>query len=465
MSEAAGKVVVDLLAEGPTVEAAVAVFAARVQPAILESSLADDRYGRFSIFAADPVAAVTLDRLEAARCGLSRAPSVADRAPEVPFSGGWIGFIPYELGLPSEGMVPHPDVDIARAAHFAFYDAAAVYDHLRGCWFTVAVEWAGQRSSVTERFAGLRTLLADAAARPEPRPPAPLTTQPAPSMSRPSYLAKVERIKRFIEAGDAYEVNLTQRFTCATTATPLELYLRLRRASPSSYAAFLPWNQAAILSSSPELFLDLRDGRVLTRPIKGTRPRGGSPRADAVRRRELEQSEKDGAELNMIVDLLRNDLGRVCKYGSVQVTQPRAIEEHQTVFHQVATIQGQLAPSRNWADLLRATFPGGSVTGAPKIRAMQIIRQLEPTPRGVYCGAIGWIGLDGNATFNLAIRTMVQRRDRVSFYAGGAIVADSEPEAEYEETLVKLEGMLRALNCARPAETTTTTLREPATAA
>jgi para-aminobenzoate synthetase component 1 len=204
------------------------------------------------------------------------------------------------------------------------------------------------------------------------------------------------------------------------------------------------------LSSSPELFLQLRDGHVVTRPIKGTRPRIGDCRADAVYRRELIHSDKDRAELTMIIDLLRNDLGRVCSFGTVRVTEADKIEEHPTVFHRVATIEGDLKPGNNWLDLMRAAFPGGSVTGAPKIRAMQIIDELEPTPRGVYCGSIGWIGLDGSLSFNIAIRTMVQVGDLVHVYAGGAIVADSTPEGEYKEIIAKAAGMLQALGCEMP---------------
>ena len=221
--------------------------------------------------------------------------------------------------------------------------------------------------------------------------------------------------------------------------------------NPSSHAALLPWDGAAIVSASPELFLDLRDGRAVTRPIKGTRPRTGDAPLDAIHRRQLGQSDKERAELAMIVDLMRNDLGRVCAFGSIRVTDPGRIEQHPTVFHRVATIEGMLSPGRDWLDLLRASFPGGSVTGAPKIRAMQIIDEIEETPRGVYCGSIGWIGLDGSMSMNIAIRTMLQTRSKVHIYAGGAIVADSEPEQEYEEMLAKASGMFRALNCESPA--------------
>lgn len=207
--------------------------------------------------------------------------------------------------------------------------------------------------------------------------------------------------------------------------------------------------QIAILSSSPELFLQLRTGRVLTRPIKGTRRRTGDAALDAAALEDLQRSPKDRAELAMIVDLERNDLGRVCRYGSVRVDNDGAVEAHPTVFHRVATIIGQLRPDRDAIDLLRATFPGGSITGAPKVRAMQIIDELERSPRGAYCGAIGYLGLDGSMMLNLAIRTLVVEGRQAYVSVGGGIVSDSNPQAEYDETLAKAAGMLEALGVAR----------------
>jgi len=295
-----------------------------------------------------------------------------------------------------------------------------------------------------------------------------------PNMTRAEYLAKVRRIQEYIAAGDVYQVNLTMRWGVRTDATPEEIYQRLVAINPAPYAALLnmtgwhgqtclpvSWDRShgqaelahgtqknlSIISASPELFLDLSsNGRVTTRPIKGTRPRTGDPRKDAVGRRDLETSEKERAELNMIVDLMRNDLGRVCEFGSVRVLDPGSIEEHPTVFHRVATVEGQLAKGKNWRDLLQATFPGGSITGAPKIRAMQIIKELEPTPRGIYCGCIGWVAPDGSIRLNIAIRTMVQVGDTVFVYAGSGIVADSDPEQEYEETRLKASAMFQALH-------------------
>jgi len=250
---------------------------------------------------------------------------------------------------------------------------------------------------------------------------------------------------QYIEAGDIYQANLTQRFTVETPATPLENYLRLRDISPAPYAAFLPWGEGAMISASPELFLQQHGRHVVTRPIKGTRKRGSSEAEDVKLRTDLESSEKDRAELNMIIDLLRNDLGRVSRYGTVKVEDEGTIEAHPTVFQRVATVVGELREGVSLAELLRATMPGGSVTGCPKIRAIQIIDELEPHPREIYCGAVGFVGVDGTMTLNLAIRTMLQRGNTVYAYAGGAVVADSTAEGEYREIETKAAAMLRAL--------------------
>lgn len=456
-------VVIEPAQVNPPIDNVVVSFAGATAPAILESSLHSTGYDRFSIFACDPVDQFTHDArnptsvLKALGRHVADYPQVAGPVAATPFVGGWIGYITYEAGAEMERVV-----EVTRhepsllSAKFCLYDAAALYDHNMDQWYLIAVDWPAplreRRPSVAARLAALHDRLAQASAPPEAAPPAP----PRPStlvasISRDAYLARVERIQRWIEAGDVYQVNLTQRFTADADTDPLSLYRRLRRMNPSSHAALLPWAGAAIVSASPELFLDLRDGRVVTRPIKGTRPRTGDAPLDAIHQRQLGQSDKERAELAMIVDLMRNDLGRVCAFGSIRVTDPGRIEQHPTVFHRVATIEGMLSPGRDWLDLLRASFPGGSVTGAPKIRAMQIIDEIEETPRGVYCGSIGWIGLDGSMSMNIAIRTMLQTRSKVHIYAGGAIVADSEPEQEYEEMLAKASGMFRALNCESPA--------------
>ena len=445
-----------------SVGSAVVSFSRAVLPAILETSLPGTNHSRFSVLASDPVDEFVHKRT-AVGCPFQSFAEHAGGFPKMgeidtglPFLGGWIGFFSYEAGLGIERVESTTQLDLDLPfTRFCLYDSAAIYDHLKQQWYIVAVEWpapiAASRPSPSARLAALRDKLSSAAAfETENAPVDQSSSSPAPNMSPGDYFKKVDRAKRYIEAGDIYQVNLTQHWQTRTDASPLELYQSLRDVSPSSHAAFLPWGQYAILSSSMELFLDLRRGHVVTRPIKGTRPRSKDPQLDAAYMRELARSEKDHAELTMIVDLLRNDLGRVCSFGSVSVTSPGAIEQHPNVFHRVATIEGDLEPGRTWVDLLLASFPGGSVTGAPKIRAMQIIDELEPTTRGVYCGSIGMVGLDGSMSMNIAIRTMVQVDDVVHIYAGGAIVADSTPEQEYDETIAKAAGMMQAVGCGVP---------------
>jgi len=234
-------------------------------------------------------------------------------------------------------------------------------------------------------------------------------------------------------------VNLSQRFTAGLTTQPAYIYQWLVRNLPARYGAYLNYDDYCLISNSPELFLKIDGRQITTRPIKGTRPLG-----DGMAE-ELLASAKDTAELNMIIDLERNDLGRVCETGTVRVTEPRHVEQHPTVLHGVATISGALREDVSLIDVLRATFPGGSVTGAPKIRAMQIIDELEPVRRNAYCGAIGYVARDGNCEFNLAIRTMTAKDGLIHIPAGGGIVADSDPAAEYEETLIKARAMFQAL--------------------
>ncbi|MBI1373882.1 MAG: aminodeoxychorismate synthase, component I [Phycisphaera sp.] len=310
--------------------------------------------------------------------------------------------------------------------------------------------------------------------------PTPVATNLRSNFTRDAYLAAVQRVLDYIAAGDVFQVNLAQRFTANFTGDPRRLYQRLASISPAWYGAYMELgtrnaergSERALLSTSPELFLQLNDRHVITRPIKGTRPAGATRFSES--HDELLRSPKDTAELNMIVDLMRNDLGRVCAYGSVRVDEARVIESHPTVHHGVATISGDLHASRDVVDLLRATLPGGSVTGAPKVRAMQIIDELEPDPRGPYCGCIGYLSKD-DACLNIAIRTMlisdfgsriadvhgdaepnpkseIRNPKSLSFSVGGGIVADSDPAAEYDETLTKARAMLDALGVGYESE-------------
>ncbi|MCC7292550.1 MAG: aminodeoxychorismate synthase component I [Phycisphaerales bacterium] len=458
--------------------------------------------GRFTVIGVDPLERFILNprdpgcpfrSLEAA---IRRWPRVerlcgdsSNAAGGGPFSGGWVGFFTYESGLRTENVRASRAEELrVPLMEFGLYDHALVYDADARRWHASAVVWPagitrGPRSP-RERIDSLKEILAGAGAGDPRGDPAPVGARPlrfppeggeliarrdgddliarrgaadwsaggdvssrtcSPCLSRAEYTSKVERIREYIAAGDVYQVNLTQRFDATTRLSPVELHLRLREVNPAPHAALILREEYAILSASPELFLDIEDRRIVTRPIKGTRPRIGRADADAQARRELAASEKDRAELVMIVDLLRNDLGRVCEHGSVRVVDDGVIEEHPTVFHRVATIEGRLRESAGLADVLRATCPGGSITGAPKIRAMQIIDELEPAPRGAYCGSIGFIGLDGRVRLNLAIRTMTQIWSTVHVHAGGGIVADSTADAEFEETLAKARGMFQAL--------------------
>ena len=273
---------------------------------------------------------------------------------------------------------------------------------------------------------------------------------PRSNFTRDGYLGAAGKVIEYIRDGDVFQVNLSQRFSALLAESPAVVYERMRAANPARYGGLLDFGDHALICNSPELFLRVdRDAstgsrRIITRPIKGTRPR--LPGMDV----ELRDSNKDQAELNMIVDLERNDLGRVCRVGSVRVSQSRVIEAHPTVFHGAATIEGVLRDDVSFIGILRAMFPGGSVTGAPKIRAMQIIEEFEPVRRGPYCGAIGYLAPRGHMQFNVAIRTMIVKDGSVYIPVGGGIVADSDPAAEYDETLVKARAMFAALGLSLP---------------
>lgn len=254
----------------------------------------------------------------------------------------------------------------------------------------------------------------------------------------------MQRIRDYILAGDVFQVNLSQQFSVPSVRDTLELYRRLQARSAAPFSACFECGDHDVLSISPELFLSLDDGAIETRPIKGTRPRGASPEADMQLAAELAASDKDRAENVMIVDLMRNDLSRVAQPGTVQVPSLCALESHPTVHHLVSTVTAQLAPGHDAFDLLTATLPAGSITGAPKVRAMEIIRELEPVSRGVYCGAIGYIGWDGSMELSVAIRTLTRRDGVAQIHAGGGVVLDSAPAAEYDETIAKARALLEA---------------------
>lgn len=399
---------------------------------------------RYDILTAAPQRTVVLD----ADAGgdpfaLLRAELGAPVAPVegVPFAGGALGYWSYDLARRTMHL---PDLaqDGERLPLMAvgIYDWALVLDHeLRTARLASHRRHAGTDKQLPQL---LQRLQGDA---PLPADDFRVRGKVESNFTRDTYRLAFDAVQGYLQAGDCYQINLAQRFSAAASGDAFGAYLELRRMSPAPYAAFLNLPQAQILCASPERFLGVRGGKVETRPIKGTRPRGRDAAEDARLAQELSANPKDRAENLMIVDLLRNDLGRSCAPGSVRVPKLFEVESYANVHHLVSTVVGELAPGRDALDLLRDCFPGGSVTGAPKQRAMQIIERLEPHRRGVYCGAIGYVGFDGSMDTNIAIRTLVYSEGRMRCWAGGGIVADSRCEAEYQETLDKASAMLRLL--------------------
>ncbi|MGA2500666.1 MAG: anthranilate synthase component I family protein [Tepidisphaeraceae bacterium] len=359
---------------------------------------------------------------------------MSDHIRSAPPGGRWIGFLSYDLGRFFEEL-PATAADELQLPLFVFTFHDAVARRSDTGPAQPGRPWLGDQNPEGQAASG-----GPGYALPG-RTASPMWHIPAASnFTRAQYESAVAVAAEYIAAGDIFQVNLSQRFRLGLRHRPLEVYRRLLERTPADYGAMLDYGDLALVCNSPELFLHVApDRRVVTRPVKGTRPRQPGMAL------ELRDSVKDQAELNMIVDLERNDLGRVCEIGSVRVTQRRVIESHPTVYHGVATIEGILRTDVGFVDLLRATFPGGSITGTPKIRAMQIIEELERTRRGPYCGAIGLLAADGTIELNVAIRTIVIKDGLAYVAVGGGVVADSVPAEEYEETLVKARAMLDAL--------------------
>jgi para-aminobenzoate synthetase component 1 len=364
---------------------------------------------------------------------------------EIPVAGACIASLSYDLArsfLRLRSTRP-PSSFIEPCAVLAFYDTLVVHDYHQG--LTRLVSIAGDER--VDEFQ--KSICHD---RQTSQAPNLQPYKATSSFTRDEYVRAVGRIKEHIAAGDIYQANLTQQLTVALDDRfrPEQIFSRLRREHPASFAAFIRRSEDAVVSASPERFLRVEAGEqvraVEAWPIKGTRPRGADAEEDARLRRELLASEKDRAENIMIVDLLRNDLGRVCRYGSVTVPELFTVQEHPTLFHLVSRVRGLLREEVKMSTLLRAAFPCGSITGAPKLRAMEILDEIERTPRGLSMGAIGYFSFDGNADLSVAIRTMTVRGHTARFNVGGGIVADSQPEAEYEESLTKARALLRALN-------------------
>ena len=377
--------------------------------------------------------------------GLDRISSeqVADSA-TCPFQTGLIGYFGYDLAplletLPRKAPRDSSFPDL----RFGLYDTAITIDHLSDEVILRASDFLGEGlPAVESRCRDWRQALAEG--RPKTANRASISSFQS-NFSRAAYLEGVNRALEYIAAGDIFQVNLSQCFEAVGSIDPLGLYTTLKESSPAPFSAFMRWDDNAVVSASPEWFYSTRGDQIVTRPIKGTRPRGRNPAEDAALASELLASPKERAELTMIVDLERNDLGKVCRFGTVQVRDPLTIESFAQVHHLVATVEGRLRPESTPIEVVRALFPGGSITGAPKIRAMEIIDELEPTRRSLYTGALGFFSQGGSSAFNILIRTLLVEGDRLRYQVGGGIVADSDPVAEYEETLHKGRGIREAL--------------------
>jgi para-aminobenzoate synthetase component 1 len=447
------------------------LIARRKFPSILGGNVARANAGRFSYWAADPKEIFEfktgqtepfvklrkiLTKYKIGDC--RRAPA------ELPeggiFRGGWIGYFSYELGRYIEKLPVTAVDDIAMPLiRLCFYDRVIAYDHINGDFWLFVLELPGDVEKPSDKLSHLERLLAESQdVCTAPPLPAKLDTidfsRLRCNMTKDYYLSTVQKIKRYIFDGDVYQINFSQRFECDYGARPIDLYHWQNTYNPSGYAAYIDGGDSYIVSASPEMFIKIADGVIQTKPIKGTRPRldeatGAGLRAQRINAQNIDEllhSAKEQAELNMIVDLERNDVARICIPGTREVVQPRTIETYPTVFHAVATIAGRLRKDVTFCDVLKAMFPGGSITGAPKIRSMEIIDETEPTARGVYTGSIGFVGIDGNVGLNIAIRTIIIKDQTAFVQTGGGIVADSDPEAEWQETITKARALLAGIN-------------------
>ena len=404
---------------------------------------------RFDILTAAPNRTLVLDKdtIQSDPFAMLRKALGGRVAPveNIPFAGGALGYWSYDLArqmyaLPGVSqdakLLPDRVPDMA----IGIYDWALVLDHQRHTASLVS----------HQRFAETAELLPHILRRLQSNPQLPPDTfrvqgKIISNLTPDSYAAAFAQVQNYLQAGDCYQINLAQRFSVPAFGDALAAYQMLRSLSPAPYSAFLNLPQVQILCASPERFLRVQNGSVETKPIKGTRPRSNDAQQDHRLAEELRNHPKDRAENLMIVDLLRNDLGKSCEPGSVRVPKLFEVESFANVHHLVSTVEGRLAKGRDALHVLRDCFPGGSVTGAPKLRAMQIIEQLEPDRRGIYCGAIGYVGFDGNMDSNIVIRTLVYSHGEIRCWAGGGIVADSDVVAEYQETLDKASAMLKLL--------------------
>lgn len=446
---------------------------------LFDSVRRDERLGRYSFLSASPIEISTLTTAE---FGVDPFRDVREWSKNFaaesdsslpPFQGGFAGILSYELGSCWERL-PQPQIDEFKipACVIGCYDWVIAWDHVdHRCWVIAhgfpETTAAGREAKAEATCKAIQNHILKDQTLPALKA-APLSEQSRrlqteqnsidpdceifSNFSKTDYLAAVQRVVDYIYAGDIFQANLSQRLTHQTNRTDLDLYFALRKHNPAPFAGYFRSKDWSVLSSSPERFLQKTGQQLSTRPIKGTRQRWNNPEADLFTRDELRESRKDQAENVMIVDLLRNDLSRVCRPGTIRVPELCSIETYQTVTHLVSEVTGQLQAGNSFWDALQATFPGGSITGAPKIRAMEIIAELEQVARGPYCGSMFYYGFDGTADSNILIRTLTRRGTNLTFPVGGGIVAQSLSVAEYEETLHKSAGIRSSLRSVLPSE-------------
>jgi para-aminobenzoate synthetase component I len=434
-----------------------------------DSAMRHDTLGRYSFIAADPVEwFVSADGAGALAQLAERISTLPQcvRAELPPFQGGWAGLFGYELGGSLE-CVPRAKLDEFNVPALAvgLYDVVVAFDHLQQSVCLISqglpeVEPLARRERATERLSYFRNLLAKALihgdyphrdvstlAAHELAPQFPLAGRDGltSNFSADAYRHAIQRAIDYVYAGDVFQVNISQRLLHSAISSPIDLYCRLRKRNPAPFAGYFDGGNWQIASASPERFVRVAGDRVETRPIKGTRGRARRPEADLFAGDDLRTSEKDRAENIMIVDLLRNDLSRTCRPESVRVSQLCGLEMYEYVQHLVSVVEGRLRSDVTGIDVLRTSFPGGSITGAPKIRAMEIIAELEPTVRGAYCGSLGYLGVGGQMDTNILIRTITNARGWWQLPVGGGIVAQSNPQDEHDETWHKAAGLWRSL--------------------
>ena len=418
---------------------------------ILDSAMDEKKLGRFSFISSNPFKVLKYkDTLKNPLDNLQEELKKykAQNKTHLPFIGGAVGYLSYDLGNYMERL-PRTAIDDTGVydLYFGLYNWVIVVDHLENKTYIATPDlYIEEESKIIKKIEGqineAEKAGIDSICYEEKEVE---KTRLKSNFTKNEFENAVRKVQDYIRQGDIYQANLTQRFSGKTTLSSYELYRDLRRFSPAPFGAFLNFEHNHILSNSPERFIKCVDKKVETRPIKGTRPRGKNREEDLMLQEELRNSEKDRAELLMIVDLERNDIGRISKIGSVKVPELFVIEPYANVNHLVATVVGEVKDDKDCIDVIKATFPGGSITGAPKIRSMEIIDELEPTQRNVYTGSIGYIGFNGDMDLNIAIRTIIKQDDNVYFQVGGGMTWDSNPEGEYQETLDKAQSIMKAL--------------------